>query len=327
MSERIWISWTRQRRNKGVASGIGAPLYEISYEKYKCFRYVLSIFNTVWVLVKERPKICCAMVPSIFCATLLVLLKGFFRYKLIIDLHTLNIYYLLGEGKKRMIYDRLLKYCLDEADLIVVTNGYYAREIGQPFPKMFSLPDRIPEDFGKDRVKENSWNGNRVLCICSYDPDEPYEELFTVATNMSDIDFFFSGNFHIVEKSGKKLPAQSHIHFTGFLAADKYEELLCRANVILVATKLEGCLCCGAYEALAVGKPLVLSSTQALREYFGEGPIYTGESPKDIEKAIRQALLNQEEITNLVQKRAQELKEDWELKIGSLNALLRKMVC
>lgn len=326
MAERIWISWTQQRRNEGIASGIGAKLYIFSYEKYKFFRYPLSVISTLCTLVKERPQICCAMLPSIFCAALLALVKCIFKYKLIIDLHTLNVYYVLGDGRRRTLYDHLLQYSLHKGDLIIVSNDHYAREIGQLIQKIFSLPDRIPENTRLSGVTDDSRDGRRVLCICSYDPDEPYEELFTAASNMADIDFFFSGNFRVLEKTGKKLPDHPNIHFTGFLPSQEYEQLLCLANVVVVATELEGCLCCGAYEALAAGKPLVLSSTQALIGYFEKGPIYTQNNAKDIEKAIRLALEKQEEFAALIRIRAEELKGDWELKISKLNTLLREMI-
>jgi hypothetical protein len=152
------------------------------------------------------------MLPSIFCALLLVFLKGIFKYKLVIDLHTLNVYYLLGKGKKKALYNRLLKYCLDKADLIIVSNDYYARSVGQPAEKIFSLPDRIADNIVCSRVNKDSSNGQRVLCICSYDPDEAYTELFKVVSNMPGINFYFSGNYNVFKKSGKKLPDYPNIH-------------------------------------------------------------------------------------------------------------------
>ena len=54
-------------------------------------------------------------------------------------------------------------------------------------------------------------------------------------------------------------------------------------------TTLEDCLLCGAYEALAAGKPLVISNTRALADYFGAAAILTDNTPEAISERVQRA--------------------------------------
>jgi len=323
--KRIWITWTRQRRNDGIASALGARLFTFSYEKYGFLRYPFCVFHTLYILFKERAGLCFVMLPSIFSALLVAVLKGALGFKFIIDLHTLNVYYLLGEGVKRKVYDHLLRFCLSRAELILVTNGYYSMTLGQPQEKTFVLPDRIPEKIGLARSHQKSSAKPSVLAICSYDPDEAYQEVFAASQRMQDVHFFFTGDYRLLDRRGEVRPSNSDVQFTGFLPIEEYESLLCSVNVVVVTTKLEGCLCCGVYEAFAAGIPMVISSTEAMKRHFGQGPIYTENSAGEIERAIRRAIEREDEYIVKVRARAQELKEDWEEKIKKLEIRLQEM--
>jgi glycosyltransferase involved in cell wall biosynthesis len=78
-----------------------------------------------------------------------------------------------------------------------------------------------------------------------------------------------TGNYR---KAGIVPPTDApNVTFTGFLADPDYVALLGRADVVIVLTSDDDLLNCGAYEALALDKPLILSDTKAIREYSGWG--------------------------------------------------------
>ena len=65
--------------------------------------------------------------------------------------------------------------------------------------------------------------------------------------------------------------------------------MLARATVICDLTLKPDCLVCGAYEALAVGKPMVLSDNPPTRDLFGPAAVVTGDAPEAIAAALRAA--------------------------------------
>ena len=55
-------------------------------------------------------------------------------------------------------------------------------------------------------------------------------------------------------------------------------------------TTRENCLVCGAYESLAAGKPMILSKTRALMNYFSQAAVYVEHTAEDLERGIHEAL-------------------------------------
>ena len=77
-----------------------------------------------------------------------------------------------------------------------------------------------------------------------------------------------------------------NVRFTGFLAEQDYWDLLRGADGIIDLTLKPNCLVCGAYEALAVGRPMLLSDNAASMELFGDGATYTDNTPQGIRSAV-----------------------------------------
>ena len=97
------------------------------------------------------------------------------------------------------------------------------------------------------------------------------------------------------------------------------------ANAVMVLTKLEGCLCCGAYEALGFGKPLIVSATEANRELFKDAPVYTENSSENIAAAVKEVLSHQTHYSEKIKKRAEILEKEWQEKIVQLNTMIDKL--
>ena len=76
-------------------------------------------------------------------------------------------------------------------------------------------------------------------------------------------------------------------------------------------TTRENCLVCGAYEAMAAKKPVVLSDTTALREYFHKGAVFSGNHSVALAKSITDTLSDIESLNQQVQIFSIELREHW----------------
>ena len=77
-----------------------------------------------------------------------------------------------------------------------------------------------------------------------------------------------------------------------FVLFDEYYNLIANADCLLALTYEDDCLQSGAYEALSVEVPMVISDSKALRDYFGKSAIYTDHNPINISNNIQKAIEN-----------------------------------
>jgi len=127
-----------------------------------------------------------------------------------------------------------------------------------------------------------------VLLICSFDDDEPYLSAFEAFKDLHAHGYrlWVSGNY---KRAGIDVAHYPWVRFLGFLSEDDYRQTLASCGVVMDLTLLENCLVCGAYEAIAMDKPLILSDTRALRAYFGSASVLTANTPDAIAASVRDA--------------------------------------
>ncbi len=91
VSDRIWISWDKQRRNVGMAAASGARLYmsDINLPRWHC---IFTEFLKIWKLIqRDKPLVCSTMNPMIFTSWRLSFHAKVYRFILVTDHHSLNI--------------------------------------------------------------------------------------------------------------------------------------------------------------------------------------------------------------------------------------------
>jgi glycosyltransferase involved in cell wall biosynthesis len=160
--------------------------------------------------------------------------------------------------------------------------------------------------------RPRAWkNAPDVAVIASFRSDEPIAAILAAATKMPEMRFVFSGDARRFRKKDMDLPP--NVYFPGYLVENFYWQLLAQARVICDLNLKSDCLVCGAYEGLALGKPLVLSENRATREIFGRVAVLTSNQPDDIANALRTALEHCEELAaNAVEER-EAFRARWQL--------------
>lgn len=304
--KRIWITWENQRRNKGISSAAGCELFEINYSDTRIIRYIKSLYKTACIIIKNRPDIVVAQNPSIVLAAYIVLLKYIFRYKCIIDAHNAGLF---PYDNKIILLTMVSKAIQKMADLTIVTNKVLADVVCINNGRAVVLPDKIPDP--PDVVSQYHMSGRKNLAfICSFSSDEPYNEVIEAANDIpNDI------HIHITGKYAGKIDADkvpSNIRLLGYIPDNDYWNLLSSADGIIVLTIRENCLVCGAYEAITLKKPMILSNTQAIKSYFSSGSIYTEPTSKDIKDAILCFIDNKDKLTKEVEILEEKLKDAWD---------------
>jgi glycosyltransferase involved in cell wall biosynthesis len=130
-------------------------------------------------------------------------------------------------------------------------------------------------------------DGFTVAVVCSFDDDEPVQEIFDAARSLDDVTFYVTGN-------PKKAPealrdsCPRNVTLTGYLSNENYVGLLRSVSAIMVLTTNDFTMQRGGSEAISVERPLITSDFQMLRDVFHKGTVHVDNSPEQIADAVKQ---------------------------------------
>lgn len=317
MAERIWLTWEIQRRNRSLSAKLNATLYEITANGPRWKRYPSLILRTLRILFKTKPSFVFSQNPSLLLAALVVSYGKINNSTVIVDAHNAGIFPL--EGKNTLL-NKIAKIVNSHSDKVIVSNTSLKRFINKNNDDVFAIPDPIPiiSKHSEYPFTQDKFN---LVFICSWAADEPYKEVLTIAEKLSDIvNIYITGNSKNKEKSiTSSLP--ENITLTGFLSDHRYEDLLVACDAIMVLTTRDNCLVCGAYEGVSVEKPMILSDTKALVEYFNKGCIYTDNSGLDIEYRIRELINNYNKLALDIKSLKKEQEKTMEITLQEFKRL------
>jgi glycosyltransferase involved in cell wall biosynthesis len=305
----VWITWERQRRNRELAAALGVPLFEwaeLTARRGRLARYCVGAYRTLRLVLGSRPSLVFCQNPSIVLALLLLVLRPLVHYHLAVDAHNAGVRPLDGRSR---ILNWISILIQRQADLTLVSNASLKREVDSHGGSAFVLPDRIPALRPGAAVK--SGTSRRVVFICSYAGDEPYREVIQAASMLgSGVALHMTGDYTRVGLDPAAVP--QNVVLTGYLEEERYVELLGSADLVMDLTNRKDCLVCGAYEAVALHRPMVLSDTAANREYFTRGCIYTSHDPASLVEAISQGLAGHERLRSEVIALEATMRHGWE---------------
>lgn len=282
MSDRIWITWETQRRNATLSKLLHARLYVFDLKVPAWRRYPQATWKTLSMLVREKPRIIFAQNPSLVLAWLVALYAALTSKKLVIDAHNAGLQ--PAEGKYSFLNwmaGKLPRW----TTITIVSNEELAKHVTALNGRAVAIPDPVPELEHPECLPKLKGAFN-VLFICSWADDEPYREVLQAAAAISrDTCIYITGNSKGKERQpGLSIP--DNVVFTGYIAEPEFNTLLFSCDAAMVLTTRENCLLCGAYEGVSAGKPLLLSNTHALRNYFSMGAVYTKNNADSIASAI-----------------------------------------
>lgn len=301
----LWITWESQTRNIGLSNAVGFRLCEFIYEGRMVSRYMKCCWSTLAVLRKERPSVVVAQNPSILLATMVVLLRPLLGFTAVIDAHNSGIFPAEGRLKFLMLWAGWLQR---KADLTIVTNNNLKRYVEKNGGLSIVLQDAIP--LAPANVQQMNLKGKTTIAfICTFASDEPYNEVFEAAKLLSeDVVFYVTGRYDgKVDRSS--VPA--NVILMGYLSVSEYWSLLVSVDFVMDLTLREDCLVCGAYEGVAVSKPLLLSDTKVLRKYFYKGCVWVSSFPQSIADGVNDGIRNQELLFIEIKELKHELPIKW----------------
>jgi hypothetical protein len=101
----------------------------------------------------------------------------------------------------------------------------------------------------------------------------------------------------------------------------QYIGLLRTVDAILVLTTRDHTLQLGGCEAVSVGKPLIVSDWPYLRQFFSKGAVYVSNTAEGIYRGMCQMQQQQHQMQQGVLDLRRENRQEWEARLGQLNAL------
>jgi glycosyltransferase involved in cell wall biosynthesis len=312
----LWIDWGRHLRSRTLSRRLGVALEEISCDGGRLWRYLRSVRRTVATIQDRRPEVVIATNPSIVLGFLLLLLRKSYGFKLVSDAHYAGV----NAFNEAWLLQRLIDFHNARVDLAVVTNESHARFLSSLGTRAYVCQDPLP-DIPK-AIDSTPTQGDRsALLICSFDFDEPYLAVFEAFGRLQDDGFklFVSGNYKKAQTDLSRFP---WVHFLGFLPADEYYGYLRSVSMVIDLTTEEDCLVCGAYEALAARKPLIVSRTLALSSYFGDAAVLTENTSEAIRESVLSAFAQRGELAQKAEEWVARNKPYMDERVAGLRALL-----
>jgi len=278
----IWVTWERQTRNRSMAKVLQANYLEYTYKK-GWFRYAILSLKTIWVLFKKKPEVIYFQNPSVVLGLVCVLYGALCRrVTLVGDYHNCA----LDDASWLFRVNAFIaRRCL----FVIVTNSSLEGVVTRMGGAAVSFPDPLPEveQIGVENARKNT----AIVFVTSWASDEPINEVLDAFIGAelrnAGASLLITGR----PKFNKLVHLQDYyeqhdIKFMGFVDEASYWSLLKNAAFIIDLTTRDNCMVCGAYEALAVNRVLLLSGNQATRDYFGDGLVYTTNTRDDIQEKL-----------------------------------------
>lgn len=317
----LFISWAENcSRSDTIARLLGGTskmVYALQYGSKPStvwLKYLVQMFRTWKLLKRERPAVVLVMVPPVFICVPVYLYCKIFRAGYITDTHTAA--FTMSRWKPLLF---LNAWFYRRALTNIVTNAHLAEQVAKwkaPHVVIGDLPVRF------DKIKAFPVNGRfTVAVICSYNPDEPLDEIWQAASELHDVDFYVTGK---VKDAPRRLLEHKpeNVRLTDFLALDLYAGLVRDSHAVMVLTTRDHTMQRGAYEAMALGTPIITSNWPLLRETFNKGALFVDNSPQSIVNAVRTLQASWPEHKAAIQIQKQERHELWREKENALRAAI-----
>lgn len=307
-----WIG--HQGRSEDLARRLDADLWLLGTRSAvldrpatAAVRYLVSAVRTTWRVVRERPSAFIVMQPPIFALVLVLVLAG--RRPVVADLHHDPF-----EERRWRWSLRPTLWLARRCALVLVTNPVHAAFVTDAGARVAVLHDP-PVRHGSGGAASS----RTVVVPSSYSPDEPVDALFAAARRRPGVDFHLTGS----APAAVRAAAPSNVTFTGFVPTEDYHRLLTGARVVLCLTDKSNTMQRGGYEAMAHGRPLVTTDSQALRSHFGAAAVYcTPDDPRSIVDAIDDALEHRDELTQAMNERRTDIEADYDRRLRAVSVAL-----
>jgi hypothetical protein len=246
--------------------------------------YPILAARTFMLVIRRRPSAVLVVAPPVVAPFVVAVARPIVRFRWAIDVHTGAL--LDRRWRWTVPLLRMLSWL---SDATIVTLDSLVPAVDPRGRRTLVIPDPLPDlDGGEsavDRRTDHLDHPSRpqVTAICGWADDEPLEALVEAARGRP-------WDLTLTGRPTRRLSLPENVRTSGFLDARDYVRVLRSSDLLLALTMREQTLLSGAWDALAVGAPLVVSATKALIDTFGPSIATAGATGPSIRQAIEQAL-------------------------------------
>jgi glycosyltransferase involved in cell wall biosynthesis len=244
-------------------------------------RYLRDGIDTWRQLRRLNPRVVIVITPPVFAPLVAWLWCRLHDRPLVIDCHTLALH-----ARKWAWALPLHRFLMRRSRAVLVHTKEAVAEVRGWGVEVMVLPDELPDPALAGVAAPG--RGPRVLIAGSLDWDEPVAEVLDAARQLPTMELRLTGDPARVAAE-LRAAAPSNAVFTGWLNYRTFLGEVRAADVVAAFTGQPGVMNRAAFEAVGLGKPLVLSDLPGMRERFGEAALFTTNHPADIARAINQA--------------------------------------
>jgi glycosyltransferase involved in cell wall biosynthesis len=244
------------------------------------FKYAVQSFRTLWLLLRERPRVVFVMTPPVvacYPVWLYCLVTG---STMVIDAHTGAF---TDPRWERLRF--LHAFVSRRAATTLVTNDYLKSivdawgaeaTIVRDVPLVFAEPEPFPLA-----------QGDVMTFICTFTRDEPIEIMIEAARAVPEVQFYMTGN-HARLDPALAARRPGNLTFTGFLPDANYVHLLRSSQAVICLTTADHTMQRGAYEAIYLERPVIVSDYEVLRGAFPRASVFVRNDVAALAAGIRE---------------------------------------
>lgn len=313
----VWAPY--QRRAAILAEHLGASSEFVYYRKANRFlgtpgRYAVQALLTWRALRQRRPDVILVENPPIFAALIVSLYARLYGARYIIDSHTgafLSQKWRWSVGLHRL---------LSRSALVTIVHNTSQEKIVKEWGCNYLVIGFTPGSYpvGERFALDEQFN---VAVVSSFLEDEPIDLVFEAASSLPDVNFYVTGDCaRIAQPLLTKKPQNCYL--TGYLPYERYVGLLRGVDAIMALTTSNHTLLMGAFEAVSVGTPMIISNWPVLRDYFSLGAVHVLNNVEGIREGVCLARSKQTALQQEILILQERLESEWGRKFAELQQLL-----
>jgi len=289
------IAWTRfQPRTSALASALGGQARYLNdglggaHFAMRPLAYIVKAYQTWKLLSRDKPQTVLVITPPVFAPFVAWLWCALHKTPLVVDCHTGAFHsrkWAWARPLHRWLLRRVRVVLLHTEELEALVNAWGARAL--------LVPDDLPS--AAEANHEARGSKTRVVIAGSLDSNEPVETVVDAARLLPEVEFRFTGDPGVLPAS-LRAGAPANVVFTGYLAYPIFLGELRNADVVGVFSSDPRIMNRAAFEAVGLGRPLVLSDLPALRGRFASAALFSANDPAAIADAILLGLETRDEL-------------------------------
>jgi len=323
----VYITWAQtSSRSDSAALFFNARSFKITGFNSRSkillpWRYIIASAKTLYVLLREQPKVVFVQNPPTMSVMVVWLYARFCGASFIPDSHC-SVF----NSRKWRRFLWIYRYIAKQALTNIAHNHRYVEEIKTWGAHSVNLGS-VPRKMQTTRTYEVR-PGFNVVFPCSFQGDEPVAEVIKAAKILSDVNFYITGNLRRVPHELVE-SAPPNIIFTGFLPNEDYVARIKACAAVMLLTTRGDTNQSGAYEAIAVNRPIILSDWPLLREIYSKGTVFTNNDSASIFGAVERIRDNYDFYLEQIALLREETMESWErsYKVLSTAILNENTIC